>query len=401
MFEGIYIWDAKYGVPNDSDYESVQKFVSSLEGQPQEINNNLSHFSQELDAFLEDALKYYSDDPILNLNKGFSRKYSKDTVSDILIYLDDNARECHEYFEGVLYYLCYKYNMVYCDGESGSVTQPHNQKQANSGYAKWQKQRDILNQEPDTETDTLPDNKKQMSTLMANILKEQFKVLAIKAKIKKVEGVIATIPFGKDYLKMNLFFEQDLEESLDFNLLGIWLKPTIYVYVAGAGNTFLKYSQLTKAIPKHSYSTEREIIHCSTITELKQYMQQCVDLLMYFYPHMTDLNSLYSLLANAENDRHLSRHMFNETFRHIDPCFVYNLAIITKQPNLSELRKHFKQLHVDNEVWGYECRKKIKENREITEEERIAEIKQSSVRFENSVTWCEDFNLKKQAKENS
>lgn len=84
---------------------------------------------------------------------------------------------------------------------------------------------------------------------------------------------------------------------------------------------------------------------------------------MYIYPHIQSLDSLYQFLLTAKDDKHLGRHYFSGIQR-INQEVIYELACVTKQPNLPELHDKLKREYIDDKLFELQEKEKAHHIRE-------------------------------------
>ncbi len=394
MFIGTYIWDAKYGVPEDDSYEGVAEFVAQLQQKEEEVNSNLDNFRRDFGAFLKQAQPFYPDDRSISENIRLAN-IVKGNPQEVVLVLADEVGDSVEFFYDMLYKCCLDNNLIYCDGESGAIVQPNDKEEAEQGYAKWQQQladmkADLL-VEPSVDDELIPDKTNKVCTLIKKILNARLKELDMaEGHVKKSgnELVEANFLFNGYELELNFQFRQDIDDNDEW-MRRILLKPYIYIRIEGY---YIRCNHYHFYRLSCTHKRDYGYLPTETVAELKQHIDYGITMLQYFYPHMSSLEELYAFLVRAKQDK-LSRHFF-QRIQHVDPITMYKLACKTKQDNLPALRAQYKKEYIDDNVWATQLDFEI-DDYEFTEEQRQKEIAQHTEWFEQrAVTIDEKYDVK-------
>ncbi len=395
MFIGTYIWDAKYGVPEDDSYEGVAEFVAQLQQKEEEVNSNLDNFCRNFGAFLKQAQPFYPDDRSISENIRLAN-IIKGNPQEVALVLADEVGESVEFFYDMLYKCCLDNNLIYCDGESGAIVQPNNTKKAEQGYAKWQQQladmkADLL-VEPSIDDELIPDKTNKVCTLIKKILNARLKELDMaEGHVKTVDpsGLVRVEYLFNEYrLQLSFMFRQDIDDDDE------WMRRILldtYIYIRMEGYDIRcnhEHFYRLSCTHKRDYG----YLPTETVAELKQHIDYGITMLQYFYPHMSSLEELYAFLVRAKQNK-LSRHFF-QRIQHVDPIAMYHLACKTNQENLPALRAQYKKEYIDDNVWAREQSCEFG-GYEFTEEKRNKEIKDADKEFEqDAVTIDEKYDVK-------
>ncbi len=343
MLDAVYIWESKYGVPKDSSYEGVSAFVQKLQDQPEAIHNDLCDFAQSFETFFTEAKEFYPDDRAITINEGFSYSYHKDETNNAVLMLDDKPSNCDNYYD-MLYAYANKYNLIYCDGETGTIFKATDTTKADKHITEWQEKLAELKKAPREDDEYIPDNTAKVTQLLVKLLKKRLAELNIpnySVKNRDSSGLAsAYIETGIAKIELSYMFEHDIGDD-DFRMRRIILDPYMYIYIY-----INNQREEFRFDHQHFYKDEKINLSIDTVAELKQGIEYGIVMMQYFYPHLDSLESLYTLLSNAENDERLSEYMQGSTVYIVCPITMYLLAYATKQPNLPALREKYKQLSI-------------------------------------------------------
>ncbi len=185
MYEGIYIWDAKYGVPKNHDEDSIDTFLEELSANEDEINDNLYNFTQFFGKFLQEANEIFADDRAISENKDLINWFEQDEPIDVILYLDELPRESIEHYSSMLNHATNLYNLTYYDPISDMFILPTDPSSTETNIEKWQTFLTEQKKEPVVNEEALPTTKAKVEKLIATILKERVVELNIpNCKIK-------------------------------------------------------------------------------------------------------------------------------------------------------------------------------------------------------------------------
>ncbi len=199
----------------------------------------------------------------------------------------------------------------------------------------------------------------QVRKLVINKGKEKLLALDVKhIKTNLSESLINVKCNDINFLLYN-YVEKDLCRSLIDNKLVYDLWPKLTIKIEGiktySPNIFLPHFYQEgehKSLKKLGLSNPVE-----TMRELDLIIDDWLYMFMYFYKNVHDTESLYHFLLTNRYDKHFKRVYRNGRLFHICPQFLYELAYMTKQPNLPELRKQLRDDYVEHYMHEYNIQK--------------------------------------------
>ncbi len=363
MYEGIYIWDAKYGVPNDSDIDSVKVFLEELQKKPKEVNHNLHGFAQDFDQFLNEAVEFYPEDRAINQNLGIGN-YDKDEATDVVMFLAEMPEQSITYHSPVLDHYANVHNLVSWDLITEMVTPPTDPKDTADIIKQWQAHLTELKSEPSIEDQApLPENLTQVKKLGHAIIKNRFAELGVQNfQIKRGEAIKVTFNVDDISVWFMNFFEKDIvSETKGVNRF--FYEPTLDISIKGMKDTIsISYFQFIK-MGYRKFLRQDTFLGAETVGELKNIMEEGLKMIMHMYPHMGSKHDFYKFLCEAKHDKHLSRHYFSRLW-HIDPKFLYAIG---NSLGLKDIHDYFRKEYIDNMLFELNQDKKYFE----AEEDRL------------------------------
>ncbi len=371
-FEGIYLWDARYGVPKEG--EDIDLFIEGIEYLPESQNINLQKFGEFIASFAKQASEFYAD-PILEDYIDYS--LAGEVWPLVKLELEDMPfnKEVVEHFLAAFFKGAKDNQLIIYDIGAESFLLPS----SNEGdilYDNWLEHLKKLKN-----NEVLPTNKSQFNKLMLKMFKERAKELGI--KLNKSGGHF-DVDFGAITIAFYIFLE--IEEGKAY----VWPFVNIVLNNQQIGElevSYVKFHQMDydwhkkKSIPTGGNSVRHTYLLINDMHELKIFVNNSLDMVMFFYPHCESLESLYDFLTTQKDDPRLARGYVNGV-EHMAPDILCALAKLTKQPNYEVLKEKYLQQYIeDHQYHDYEW-----ERREALVKEQVFNYKQDERKSNSYLT---------------
>lgn len=402
-FNGIFVWDAKYGIPNSNEEEEATKFLKQLDDLPKEVNHNIHKFTKFFDAFVEEASEFYDEEPAIVDNVGISN-YDKDQPVPVLYYVEGPPTEAYHHYMSALLKGAQMNNLVVYDTLSDTIDMPDSNGHANEGYANWKRHLATLKDSESTEQalgpnelprkgyanwqryfaklkaqrekeraldpNELPKTYTLIKRLIAKMLKERLQQLGIKnLKSSSSDEPQCIIDLNDFKIVLTIFCTKDDIAFLE-GTKKVYLYPVLYIYIKHDDELIrgpelrLDYFGFYK-VPSNAESAVWECLAVETMSQLTTYIEQSIAMVSCLYSHCHSLSDLYEFLINNTDDVRLARHHYSyQKLIHIDPRFLTTLAKLTHQPNYSKLVDDYRQQYVNDKMYSMQITKGYFEEKE-------------------------------------
>ncbi len=191
-FNGIWVWDAKHGVP--SSYEEAFALTEQLSNSEQkEINPAFQQYGKDLSEFAKQAEPFYGEEVEDYLDY---EDYLSD-YQEIIIGHSSIPMELAQDISAIMVHSAEQNNLVILNAQIEVVFLPdgsvltENQPEIWEGFAAmgiegWQKKLEKLQNQAETDDDSLPETKAAVKKLINQTVKDRLKEAGIKG-IKKPE----------------------------------------------------------------------------------------------------------------------------------------------------------------------------------------------------------------------
>ncbi len=337
-FEGIYLWDARYGAPKAG--EDMEAFIEALENLPDAPNPNLQKFGEFIAEFAKQACEFYAD-PILENYREFSLSGEVEPLLELEI--DDMPfnKEVVEHFLAAVFKGAKDNQLIIYDVGAETCLLPS----SNEGdvlYANWLKNLKKLKN-----NEVLPTNQSQLIKLTLKMFKERAKQLGIKLNTNN-RGY-----FSIDLGAINFIFYG--APKIEKNKIYIWPKLDIRITKPQIGKLEISYVKFYQ-IPydwhaKTTISKNMQVRYADLLVndkfELQEIVHNSLDIIMFFYPHCDSLKSLYNFLTTHADDPRLVCG-YVRGVEHMAPDILCRLAQLTHQPDYEELEEKYLQQYIEN-----------------------------------------------------
>ncbi len=393
MYEGIYIWDAKYGVPTSDDLDEKIRFLEELEDRDYEPNANIYYFYQFLSDFAKEAVEYFADDKNISICIDDEDFRNIDDEFDTVLYFEHPKADACLYFLHALRQGANMYNLVIFDSHGYQIYTPKACPVVS--YAQWQSPKplsalkvslkDITHSQKNTTTNhktksnnnkekdntlanpatsnsagtLLPKSMTQVNELVTEIYKEKLDELGMK-KYKTKKGEVPEITIRKENITFKFYTitERHDDEFYRNKNIFVYTEHFVSLQVGGMRGMFtiddrLFYQKPTKSLYYNKHTLNK------TVEELRENIRKNIGMLIYFVEKITDTDSMYHLLSQYKTNIHLKPVAVYNMLYSIEQYSLYELAVITNQPNLDELHKIYRQDWINDKMFELGLKEEI------------------------------------------
>ena len=407
-FNGIYVWDAKNGLPTSySDAHDMETQVARAA--PKEINHAFMAVAQAVERFVKEAQEYY-DDEMLNIYSNITESMA-DYIDPVLSF-EHAPEELVQELSGVIVKAAQDNNLVVLHQEIAVAFLPDGRALtdidtdiwddfAEDTLASWQNKLVALKKENESR-EQLPSTSAPLKKLVNQIVRARLKEAGI-TKIKKPYPTTFAVDTGRIQLSLNILPEIDhlygIEEGVLrvelFNFLNIYLNDFYSVYKE-TNNTIksndsaiprqrISYEQTTTPLVffKDDYSVKdygmnpKFCIRVYDLSEFEAEVHRCVDMLLYFYNACNSLAKLYDTLVANKNSKELGLHKYNYHNYIPKPHILLVMAKLTKQSDYNKLIPYYRKEYIDYKMKEYQHKKQSYERSEQERSEQWSDYKKS------------------------
>ena len=389
-FNGIFVWDAKNGLPTSHD-DAIEMEQQISHHAAKEVNPAFIAVAQAVQDFVKEAQEYY-DDEMLNIYSNITESMA-DFTEPVLSF-EHVPEELVQEFSGVIVKAAQDNNLVVLHQEIGVTFLPDGgaltktdtdlwDDFADITLANWQDKLKELKAENENR-DQLPSTSAPLKKLINQIVRTRLKDAGI-TKIKKLYPTVFMVDCGRIQLCLGILPEIDhlynIEEGIlrvEFlNFLNIYLNDITQVSEEWR-NFHLKTEPLVfykEDYDLREYRISRQ--YCNrvyTLAEFENEIHRCVDMMLYFYNACSSLSTLYNRLVADKDDR-LSLHKNNYGDYIPQPDVLLIMAKLTKQQNYDELVPYYRREYIEYRTTMYRHNKELFEKSEQERSEQWPDYK--------------------------
>lgn len=406
-FNGIFVWDAKNGLPTScDDATEMEQYISH--NAPKKVNPAFMAVAQAVENFVKEAKAYY-DDEILNMYSDMT-DWMVDFTNPVLS-IDHAPEELAIEFSAIIIKAAQVHNLVVSHQEIEVVFLPDGTVLAENApeiwidfaketLAAWAQQLVTLKQENENR-DTLPSTSAPLKKLINKIVRARLKEAGL-TNIKKPEPTVFAVDCGRIQLTLAMFPEIDHLYKIEEGIVRVEFLNFLYIFINDfnpinkdkAQDTDNKDSSTLRdfvnfklrTTPKAFYKDEHETI-VYTLLEYENEIHRCVDMFLYFYKVCGSLPMLYEMLVTNKDSKELSLYKQGYECQYGSyipkPDTLLVMAKLTKQPDYDELIPYYRQAYIDYRTAIYLNKKESGERNEQELSER--NINYKKIKFHEMV----------------
>ena len=381
-FNGIFVWDAKNGLPTSyDDARDMETQVS--QHAPKEINPAFMAVAQAVQDFIKEAQEYY-DDHIIDMYRTMPDWVAEDT--DPILSFDNLPEELYLALSATVVKAAQLNNLVVLHQDlevvflpDGSVLADHSESGeweefVSSVLGDWQAKLIELKKAAQADDNTVPQTSGKLNSLINKVVKARFKEAGVK-DIKKKGATGYYIDLGRIQISLDIYAKIDRHFLEDNGKARAEFMVYMTLYVNDIERITIK-SRLEKerhrplnasvTIFEHmitKFFNFYEIPHTPAPNwkyylndeqELREAVNKAADMLLYVYPHCQTLESLYHFLQHQDQDPYIRPYAFRGGYRGLSNAeqMLY-LARLTKQPNYDALVDIYKAAFLEEVAQSY------------------------------------------------
>ena len=415
-FNGIFVWDAKNGLPTSyDDAHDMETQVS--QHAPKEVNPAFMAVAQAVQDFIKDAQEYY-DDEMLNIYSDMT-DWIVDWTDPVLSF-DHAPEELVQEFSGVIVKVAQDNNLVVLHQEIEVVFLPDGRALTEIDtdiwddfgditITSWQKKLKDLKAENENRVQ-LPSTSAPLKKLMNQIVRARLKEAGI-TKIKKTEPTVFAVDCGRIQIELGMFPKIDRIYHVIEDALRVEFTDFLYIFIndfnpvnkdeeQGSDNEdsstlrdFVDLKLRTKASAFYKdeykpvgheanvYEADEYGTFAYTLLEYENKIHRCVDMFLYFYKACSSLSTLYEMLVTNKDSKELSLYQQGYKHQYVNyipkPNVLLIMAKLTKQPDYDDLVAYYRQAYIDYRTIMYLNEKESFEKSEQKRSEQWSDYQKS------------------------